>query len=57
MAKAIKENKVEVQKGSSIDPSIKTMKTMTQDEKLSQKHQQVKDWKSAGTLTTHMPKQ
>lgn len=56
MAKAMKENKIEVQKGKSIDPRMKTMKTMTQDEKLAEKHQQVKDWKSAGTLTTHTPK-
>lgn len=52
----MKENKIEVQKGKSIDPRMKTMKTMTQDEKLAEKHQQVKDWKSAGTLTTHTPK-
>ena len=57
MAKAMKENKIQVQKGKSIDPRMKTMKTMTQDEKLAEKHAQNKSWKSAGTLTTHMPKQ
>lgn len=50
-----KENKVEVQKGN-INPDMKTMKTMSQDEKLAEKHEQVKSWKSAGTLKTHMPK-
>jgi hypothetical protein len=56
MAKAMKENKIEVQKGPRLDPKMKTMKTMTQDQKLAEKHQQNKDWKSAGTLKTHMPK-
>ncbi len=56
MAKAMKENKIEVQKGPRLDPDMVTMKTMTQDQKLAEKHQQNKDWKSAGTLKTHMPK-
>lgn len=49
--------KVEIQKGQTLKPDMKTMKTMTQDEKLAEKHSQVKAWKSAGTLTTHIPKQ
>ena len=56
MAKAMKCNGIEVQKGKSIDPRMKTMKTMTQDEKLAEKHAQKISWKSAGTLTTHIPK-
>lgn len=57
MAKTMKENKIAVQKGPRLDSTMKTMKTMSQDEKLAEKHQQVKDLKSAGTLKTHMPKQ
>lgn len=57
MAKAMKMNGVEVQRGKSIDPAMPTMKTMTQDQKLAEKHQQNKDWKSSKTLKTHIPKQ
>lgn len=57
MAKAMKCNHIEVQKGKSIDPRMKTMKTMSQDEKLAEKKMQNESWRSAGTLTTHIPKQ
>jgi hypothetical protein len=52
-----KYSKVQIQKTEKLNPDMKTLKTMTQDEKLAQKHQQNKDWKSAGTLKTHVPKQ
>lgn len=52
-----KVSKVQIQKGEKLKPDMKTMKTMTQDEKLSQKHAQNEAWKSAGTLKTHVPKQ
>lgn len=49
--------KVQIQKGEKLNPDMKTMKTMTQDEKLSEKKMQNESWKSAGTLKTHVPKQ
>ena len=51
-----KPSEVPVQKGEKINPSEKTMKTMTQDEKLAEKHSQNQMLKSNQTLTTHIPK-
>ena len=48
--------KVQIQKGERLNPDMKTMKTMNQEEKLAEKHERVKSWKSAGKLTTHVPK-
>lgn len=48
-------SKVEIQKGK-INPAEKTMKTMTQPEKLRERDMQLRDLRDCQTLKMHTPK-
>ena len=50
-----KESSVQVQKGE-IKPDMKTMKTMTHNERLSERSQELRDQRDGMTLKLHKPK-